>query len=152
MEILNDLRTTWFLTEETITDIVSTRVWKYSCRTVDDGVFGVSGLRALVLDILPGFNNNPMSSQHNAILEVKYYASNTISSGKKTKDDAEDRCWDMYYTINPVLNRISRETKTLTDFLVLGIFRNGEPGMRYDEEMNCPYLLVTYEFQYLISS
>jgi len=149
MEILNDLRS-WLLLEETITDIVSTRIWKYECRTVDDEVFGVSGLRALVIDILPGVPNNPMSSQQNAFLETKFYASNSMSEGKKTKDDAEDRCWDMYYTIDEVLNRISRETKSLTDFLILGIFRNDEPSIQLDEEQNCPFLLVTYEFQYII--
>jgi len=150
MEFINDIRG-WFLDEETITDIVSTRVWKYSCRMVSDKVFGVSGLRALVIDILPGVPNNPMSSQQNAFLEVRYYASNSISAGKKTKNDAEDRCWDMFYTIDPVLNRISRETKTLTDFLILGIFRNGEPGIFKDEEQDCPFLLCTYEIEYLLS-
>jgi len=149
-EIINDIRS-WLLTETTITDIVSTRIWKYECRMVNDKVFGVSGLRALGLDVLPGFNNNPMSSQQNGILEVKFYASNTISAGKKTKDDAEDRCWDMFYIIDTILNRISRETKSLTDFLVLGIFRNGNPAKRYDEEQECPYLLVTYELEYLLN-
>lgn len=151
MEVINDIRI-WLLDEETITDIVGTRVWKYECRTVDDEVFGVSGLRALVLDILPGVPNNPMSSQQNAFLETKFYASNSMLEGKKIKDDAEDRCWAMYYVIDDgVLNRISRETKTLTDFLILGIFRNGEPTIQLDEEQSCPFLLVTYEFEYLIS-
>lgn len=150
MEILNDIRI-WLLDEETITDIVSTRIWKYSCRTVNDIVFGVSGLRALVLDILPGFDNNPMSSQQNAFLETKFYASNSILESKKTKDDAEDRCWDMYYIIDIVLNRCNRETKNLTDFLLLGIFRNGEPMIQKDEEQDCPFLLCTYEFEYLLS-
>lgn len=149
MEILNDIRV-WLLDEETITDIVSTRIWKYECRMIDDEVFGVSGLRALVIDILPGVPNNPMSSQQNAFLETRFYASNSMLEGKKIKDDAEDRCWDMYYTIDAVLNRISRETKSLTDFLILGIFRNGEPAIQLDEEQNCPFLLVTYEFQYII--
>lgn len=150
MEVINDIRD-WLLTEETITDIVSTRVWKYSCRTIDDEIFGLSGLRALVIDVLPGFSNNPMSSQQNGILEAKYYASNTISEGKKTVDDAEDRCWGMYYPIDDeVLNRKSRETKSLTDFLILGFFRNGEPGLDFDEVQNCPFIRANYEFEYLI--
>lgn len=149
-EIINDIRQ-WLLTESSITAITSTRVWKYSCRMVNDKVFGVSGLRALVIDILPGVPNNPMSSQQNAFLETKFYASNSISAGKKTKNDGADRCWDMYYTIDKVLNRTSRETKTLTDFLILGIFRNGEPLMQYDEGQECPYIVTTYEFQYLLT-
>jgi len=149
-EIINDIRS-WLLLEEIITDIVSTRIWKYECRMVDDKVFGVSGLKALVLDILPGVPNNPMSSQQNAFVEVKYYASNTIVEGKKTKNDGNDRCWDMYYIIDPVLNRISRKTKTLTDFLLLGIFRNGAPSLLLDEQQECPYIVVLYEFEYLLS-
>jgi len=148
-EILNDIRE-WLLTESSITAIVSTRIWKYECRMVDDEVFGVSGLRALVIDILPGVPDNPMSSQQNAFLEVKHYASNSISDGKKTKDDAEDKCWDMYYTIDEVLNRKSRETKDLTDFLILGLFRNGEPMIDKDEVQDCPYLVTTYELKYLL--
>ena len=151
-ELINDIRK-WLLEESSITDITSTRIWKYECRTISGKIFGVSGARALVIDLLPGFDNNPMSSQQNGILEVRYYASNTISAGKKTKNDAEDRCWDMYYTIdNKVLNRISRETKTLTDFLLLGIFRNGEPLIQLDEEQECPFLIVNYEIQYLLTT
>lgn len=149
-EIINDIRK-WLLTETIITDIVSTRIWKYECRTVNDKIFGISGLRALIIDVIPGFNNNPMSSQQNGILETKFYASNSISLDKKTKDDGEDRCWNMYYIIDGVLNRISRETKSLTDFLILGIFRNGEPFLEFDMEQECPFLLCTYEFEYLLS-
>jgi len=149
-EVINDIRI-WLLTESTITDLVSTRIWKYSCRTINDEIFGLSGLRALVIDVLPGFSNNPMSSQQNGILEVKYYASNTISDGKKTADDGDDRCWSMYYPIDDkVLNRKSRETKSLTDFLVLGLFRNGEPLLQFDEEQSCPYIVVNYEFEYIL--
>lgn len=150
MEILNNIRK-WLLEEVTITSIVETRIWKYECRTINNEIFGLSGLRALVIDVLPGFNNNPMSSQQNGILETKYYASNTIASGKKTKDDAEDRCWDFYYVGDKILNRCSRETKQLTDFLILGIFRNGQPLKRFDKEQSCPFLMVNYEFQYLLS-
>ena len=150
MEILNDIRK-WLLTETTITDVVGTKIWKYECRLVDDKTFGLSGSRALVLDVLPGFDNNPMSSQQNGILEARYYASNTISAGKKTKDDAEDRCWDFYYIGDAILNRCSRETKQLTDFLILGIFRTGQPFIQYDEEQECPFLLVNYEFIYIPS-
>lgn len=150
MEILNDLRK-WLLEEVAITNIVGTRVWKYECRSISNEIFGLSGLRALIINVLPGFNNNPMSSQQNGILEARYYASNTIANGKKTKDDAEDRCWDMYYVIDKILNRCSRETKQLTDFLILGIFRNGQPLLRFDEEQDCPFLLVNYEFEYLLS-
>ena len=149
MEILNDIRK-WLLLEPTITNVVSTRIWKGEVRAVSDNVFGVSGLKALVIDILPGFRSNPMSSQQNGILQAKYYASNSILAGKKTKDDAEDRCWDMYYIIDPILNRVDRETKTLTDFLVLGIFRNGNPLIQKDVDHDCPFLVVTYEFEYLL--
>jgi len=114
MEVINDIRD-WLLTEEIIVNLVSTRIWKYSC------------------------------------IEVKYYASNTISEGKKTADDAEDRCWGMYYPIDDeVLNRKSRETKSLTDFLILGFFRNGEPGLDFDEVQNCSFIRANYEFEYLI--
>jgi len=150
MEILNDIRK-WLLLETTITDVVGTKIWKYECRLVDDKTFGLSGSRALVLDVLPGFDNNPMSSQQNGILEARYYASNTISAGKKTKDDAEDRCWDFYYIGDAILNRCSRETKQLTEFLILGIFRTGQPFLQYDEEQECPFLLVNYEFIYIPS-
>ena len=150
MEILNDIRK-WLLTESIITDVVSTRIWKYECRSVNSEIFGISGLKALVINVLPGFDNNPMSSQQNGILETRYYASNTIVDGKKTKDDAEDRCWDFYYIGDKVLNRCSRETKQLTNFLILGIFRNGQPFIRFDEEQGCPYILVNYEFNYLLS-
>ena len=149
MNILNDIRK-WLLTEETITDVVGTRIWKYSCRMVSDKTFGVSGLKALVLDVLPGFNNNPMSSQQNGILEAKFYASNTILVDKKTKDDAEDKCWDFYYIADKILNRCNREIKDLTDFLILGIFRTGEPMIVYDEVQGSPCLLVLYEFIYLL--
>jgi len=92
-----------------------------------------------------------MSSQQNAILEVKYYASNTVDeNGLKIKDDGEDKCWDMYYSIDKVLNRISRKTKDLTDFLLLGIFRSGEPFLDYDEEQECPFIRVNYEFEYIL--
>ena len=150
MEIINDIRS-WLLDETIITDIVGTKVWKYECRTISDKVFGLSGSRALVIDLLPGVPNNPMSSQHNGFLEVKCYASNSITEDKKTKNDGEDRCWDMYYTINPVLNRVSRETKSLTDFLILGIFRNGEPTLEFDEIQNCSYVVALYELEYLLS-
>ena len=150
MEILNDIRK-WLLLETTITDVVGTKIWKYECRLVDDKTFGLSGSRALVLDVLPGFDNNPMSSQQNGILEARYYASNTISADKKTKDDAEDRCWDFYYIGDAILNRCSRETKQLTEFLILGIFRTGQPFLQYDEEQECPFLLVNYEFIYIPS-
>lgn len=150
MEILNDIRK-WLLTETAITDVVGTKIWKYSCRMINNKVFGVSGERALVLDVLPGFDNNPMSSQQNGILEARVYASNTISAGKKTKDDAEDRCWAFYYIGDAILNRTSRETKQLTDFLILGIFRTGQPFLQYDDEQECPFILVNYEFQYIPS-
>lgn len=150
MEILNDIRK-WLLDETIITDIVGTKIWKYECRLINDKVFGVSGSRALVLNVLPGFDNNPMSSQQNGILEVKFYASNTISVGKKTKDDAEDRCWAFYYIGDKILNRCSRETKQLTDFLILGIFRTGQPFLQWDDEQECPFLLVNYEFIYILS-
>lgn len=150
MEILNDIRK-WLLLEPTITEIVENRIWKYSCRNVNDEIFGVSGLRALVLDVLPGFDNNPGSSQQNGILEAKFYASNSIIDMKKVKDDAEDRCWAFYYIGDKVLNRISRENKQLTNFLILGILRTGQPFLQYDEEQECPFLLVNYEFQYILS-
>ena len=147
--ILNDIRS-WLLTETTITNIVGTQIWKYECRTVSDKVFGETGSRALVIDILPGFNNNPMSSQQDAFLEVKNYASDSMSAGKKTKDDGMDRCWNMFYITDAVMNRVSREIKTLTDFMILGIFRNGNPTEQYDEQQKCSYLVATYEFEYLL--
>ncbi len=150
MEILNDIRK-WLLTETTIINIAENRIWKYSCRLINNKVFGLSGLRALVLNVLPGFDNNPMSSQQNGILEARFYASNTISEDKKTKDDAEDRCWNFYYIGDAILNRTSRETKQLTNFLILGIFRTGQPILAYDEEQDCPFILVNYEFLYIPS-
>ena len=149
VEILNDIRK-WLLDESSITDLVSTRIWKYEARTISDVILGETGSRALVIDMLPGFNNNPMSSQQNGILEVNNYASNSISANKKTADDGLDRCWNMYYITDEVLNRVSREIKVLTDFMILGIFRNGEPLEQFDDQQKCPYIVVNYELEYLL--
>ena len=149
-EILNDIRK-WLLTETTITDVVSTRIWKYEARTISDVILGETGSRALVIDMLPGFDYNPMSSQQDGILEAKNYASNSMSSNKKTADDGMDRCWAMYYVTDAILNRVSREIKELTNFMILGIFRNGNPVEQFDDQHKCPYIVANYEMEYLLS-
>ena len=146
---LIDFRT-WLLTQTTITALCTTNIWKYDCRAVNELPFGKSGLTALVIDLLPNIEDNKFSSQQNAILQVKGYAGDTYSAGKKIKDDSEDKCWNFYYVFDEVLNRKDREILTLNNFIILGMARTGSPNIQWDETQECSYILANYDFSYLL--
>jgi hypothetical protein len=148
-DIINDIRS-WLAEESTIiAQTTASRVLKYNIEMYNEKIFGVSGLKALIIDVLPGPNSNAFSSQFCGILEVRNYASNSVSNGMKTANDGEDRSWDLFYVTDAILNRKSREIKRLTNFYILGIRRNGEPEIQYDDEQECPFCISMYEFDYL---
>lgn len=148
--ILIDIRE-WLLTQSAITALTTVNnIWKYKCRTYSDLPFGKSNLQALVIDLLPNVESNQFSSQQNTLLDVKCYAGDTYANGKKSAEDSEDKCWNLYYVCDEVLNRKSREILTLDNFVILGIARSGSPEIQYDEIQECNFVAVSYDFSYLL--
>ena len=148
--ILTDLYN-WIKLQSIITNAVNNNIWKYSCRNVNGLPFGKSNSKALVIDLLPGIVDNQGSSQYNTLLNVKGYASDTITDGKKTIEDSEDKCIDLFYIFDSVLNRKDREIIKLTNFLILGMFRTSEFDLLYDDMQECIYCTVNYDITYLLT-
>ena len=103
-----------------------------------------SGEAAIVIKVSGGDapRGNSLGSPR---VNIYIYADNTKVDGDVLTEDAEDRMWTIFHTLDPYLNWMNREYRTIDTVDIIGSLRGVEPQILEDEDIGMPYLWTAYD-------
>jgi hypothetical protein len=125
---------------------ISTRVYKEYLHV--EAIKG-KGLASILIDIQAGPLNNERGSNHFHTVAIYSYSDCTRDvSLLATKDDAQDRAWELYHLAHNKM--LWNERKLLdTGIHALSSVKAAEPIPRFDKEMELWYIYSTYTMEVL---